>query len=46
MKTESAVGPDKGTKTSAFAVRFHSVEVTAMPSVSPTLSGVTLVGTF
>jgi hypothetical protein len=46
MKTEAAVGPDKATKTSAFAARFHGVEVTAMPSVSPTLSGVTFVGTF
>lgn len=46
MKTEAAAGPDKGTKTSAFAARFHGVEVTAVPTVSPALSGVTVVGTF
>jgi hypothetical protein len=46
MKTEAAVDPDKDTKTSAFTARFHGVEMTVMPSVSATMSGMSVVGTF
>jgi hypothetical protein len=46
MKTESAETPNKDTKRSALTVRFRGIEATAMPSVSPTMSGMSVVGTF